>query len=106
MLYFFCWILDGLAVPISMDLYICLESILCILVLKYSAISIANSVLPLAVGPIKIITWGGYADIWISVEKNISYIIKVIKLFIDLEPLSYCGGKFNKRPFKNNILKV
>ena len=66
----------------------------------------ANSVLPLAVGPIKIITLGGYEYITISEEKNISYIIKVIKFFIDFEPLSYCGGKFNERPFKNNILKV
>ena len=66
----------------------------------------ANSVLPLAVGPIKIITWGRYKDIWISDEKNISYIIKVINFFIDFEPLSYSGGKFNERPFKNNILKV
>ena len=66
----------------------------------------ANSVLPLAVGPIKIITWGRYEDIWISEEKNISYIIKVIKFFIDFEPLSYCGVKFNEIPFKNNILKV
>jgi len=30
----------------------------------------------------------------------------VVKLFIDFEPLSYCGGKLNERPFKNNILKV
>ena len=30
----------------------------------------------------------------------------MIKFFIDFEPLSYCGGKFNERPFKNNILKV
>jgi len=30
----------------------------------------------------------------------------VIKFFIDFEPLAYCGGKFNERPFKNNILKV
>jgi len=30
----------------------------------------------------------------------------VNKFFIDLEPLSYCGVKFNERPFKNNILKV
>ena len=39
-------------------------------------------------------------------KKYISYIIKVIKFFIDFEPLSYCDGKFNERPFKNNILKV
>jgi len=30
----------------------------------------------------------------------------VIKFFIDFEPLSYSGGKFNERPFKNNFLKV
>ena len=64
-------------------------------VLKYSAISIANSVLPLAVGPIKTITWGWQEDIQISEEKFISYIIKVIKFFIDFEPFSYSGGKFN-----------
>jgi len=39
-------------------------------------------------------------------KKNINYIIKVIKFFIDFEPISYSGGKFNERPFKNNILKV
>ena len=75
-------------------------------VLKYSAISIANSVLPLAVGPIKTITWGGWEDILISEEKYISYIIKVIKFFIDFEPFSYYGGKVNLGPFKILILKV
>ena len=55
----------------------------------------ANSVLPLAVGPIKTITRGWLEDILISEEKSISYIIKVIKFFIDFEPFSYCGGKFN-----------
>jgi len=30
----------------------------------------------------------------------------VFKFFIDFEPLPYCGGKLNERPFKNNILKV
>jgi len=45
-------------------------------------------------------------DIWISEEKFISYIIKVVKFFIDFEPLSYCDVKFNEIPFKNNILKV
>ena len=79
---------------------------LCIRVLKYSAISIANSVFPLAVAPIKTITGGGQEDILISEEKFISYIIKVIKFCIDCEPFSYCGGKFNERTFINNFLKV
>ena len=74
--------------------------ILCIRVFKYSAISIANSVLPLAVGPIRTITLVGLEDILISEEKSISYIIKVIKFFMDFEPFSYCGGKFNERPSK------
>jgi len=30
----------------------------------------------------------------------------VIKFFIDFEPFSYCGGKFNERPFKNNNLSI
>ena len=64
-------------------------------VLKYSAISIAKSVLPLAVAPIKTITLGRQEDILISEEKYISYIIKVVKFSIDFEPFSYCNGKFN-----------
>ena len=72
-------------------------------VLKCSAIFIANSVFPLAVGPIKTITWGGQEDILISEEKFITYIIKEIKFFIDCEPFSYCGVKFNSRLFKGNI---
>ena len=74
-------------------------------VLKYSGISIANSVLPLAVGPINTITSGGLESILISEEKTIGYIIKVIKFFIDNEPFSYCSGKFNERTFKITILK-
>ena len=62
--------------------------------------SIANSVLPLAVGPIKTITLGAEEDILISEEKLISYIIKMIIFFIDYEPFSYCGGKFNERTFQ------
>ena len=41
-----------------------------------------------------------------SEENFFSYIIKVIKFFIDFEPFSCCSGKFNERPFKNKILKV
>ena len=74
---------------------ICFESILCLWVLKYSAISITYSVLPLAVVPIKTITLGGNEDIWNSEEKFIRYILKVIKFFMDFEPFFYCGGKFN-----------
>ena len=42
----------------------------------------------------------------ISEQKSISYIIKVIKFFIDFKTFFYSSGKFNERPFKNNILKV
>ena len=60
----------------------------------------ANSVLPLSVGPIKTITLGGWESLLISEEEYISYIIKVIKFFIDCEPFSFCNGKFNERTFK------
>ena len=59
----------------------------------------ANSVLPLAVGPINTITSGGLESILISEEKTIGYIIKVIKFFIDCEPFSCCNGKFNAKNF-------
>ena len=36
----------------------------------------------------------------IIAQKSISYIIKVIKFFIDFEPFSYSSGKFNERTFK------
>ena len=68
--------------------------------------SIASLVFPLAVGPIKTITNGFEGDICLFFGKKCIYMIKVIKFCIYFKPFSYTDGKFNERPFKNNILKV
>ena len=71
------------------------------LVFKYFANSIAKSVFPLAVGPIKAITKGSEESIIKNFKRNFSgFFNQEIKKCIYLKPFINTNVKFKSIPFK------